>query len=212
MVPSGLKATLKDAYLAYGRKPFQESSVGVDHRRRLIFVHNPKTAGTSIRSALDIPGEVPSHRTPTHLVHHRTWEEYFSFVVVRNPFDRLVSSYVYHTDSDYRGYYLTKYPHLHGMSFEEYFRAMQAEAFAIRPQVDYCRHRFSEEKVDFVCRFEELERDFGRLCDRLGIQAQLPHLNRSHHASYRSYYRNDGFKQQVQAFYRADLKQFKYHF
>lgn len=42
--------------------------------------------------------------------------------------------------------------------------------------------------VDFIGRFETLEEDFNKVCNRLSIERRLPHKNPSKHASYRDYY------------------------
>ncbi len=42
--------------------------------------------------------------------------------------------------------------------------------------------------VDFVGRFETLVTDFDFICQRICIPAELPHLNRSAHRDYLTYY------------------------
>jgi len=49
----------------------------------------------------------------------KTWEEFFTFTIVRNPINRLVSSYQYHTGSNYNGYYYKIYNDLRNWSFEK---------------------------------------------------------------------------------------------
>ena len=82
----------------------------LSHRYKAIFIHIPKTAGTSIYTVLSIPQnekhfytaahKIPSHQhlTPTQLkpkIPGPIWNNYFKFTVVRNPFDRVVSDYRY---------------------------------------------------------------------------------------------------------------------
>ena len=193
-------------------KHLSESSCNVDHDRKLVFVHNPKAAGTSIKRTIGITEKGADHRTPTYLVHPKTWESYVSFVVVRNPFDRLVSAYTYHTSPDYRGFYYLKYPHLHDLSIEDYFDLMENEPWAIRPQVDYVEHRFSDKKADFLCHFENLEQEIEPVFQRLGVTSRLTHANRSSHEIYRRYYKDRTFKAKVHDFYQADLYTFGYVF
>ncbi len=80
---------------------------------RIIFIHNPRAAGTSIRRALlkglnpnehiPFPGNLPS--STSHNQKHsfawmtqmrlerNIWKDRYKFAVVRNPYDRLVSFY-----------------------------------------------------------------------------------------------------------------------
>ena len=124
-------------------RPFKENSINVDHKNKIIFVHNPKTAGTSIKRALQFSIDTADHKIPTYLVHPKTWEEYFSFTVVRHPIERLISSFRFHSNTEYKGAYYRKYPHIHQLTFEQYFNLMMKEPYAIRPQIDYIQHSFS---------------------------------------------------------------------
>ena len=60
--------------------------------RVLLFIHIPKTAGTSICKAFGVftRGHASIKKFPANIRHH-----YFKFCFVRNPYDRLVSSYFY---------------------------------------------------------------------------------------------------------------------
>src|SRR3712207_8701173 len=42
--------------------------------------------------------------------------------------------------------------------------------------------------VDFVGRYETIERDFAAVCARLEIECRLPHLNSTPHRHYMTYY------------------------
>lgn len=80
----------------------------VDHRRRLVFSHNPKTGG---RSVIDFVGfdDTAAFRLahmPTHVIHRKifqdSWSDFFSFCVVRNPWERYVSLYYFQRSQAYR--------------------------------------------------------------------------------------------------------------
>ena len=68
----------------------------ISHKHKFIFVHIPKTGGTSIESLFirnahikDVPGK-------HHMVRNLDGEllkKYFAFTFVRNPWDRMVSYY-----------------------------------------------------------------------------------------------------------------------
>ncbi|MFN3218525.1 MAG: sulfotransferase family 2 domain-containing protein [Acidimicrobiales bacterium] len=164
---------------------------------RCLFIHVPKNAGTSVMEALRLDVGLPGHRT---------WREYegrcitpegtpyFSFAVVRDPRDRVVSSY------DYARMERSLYHAVDGVSFSGVhpdhaaLAAMTLDecvaALAERPcdfdhpgwgpQHPYVLDEHGEARVDMLCRFEHLAADLERVTDRLGIaQLELPHLNRS---------------------------------
>ncbi len=179
---------------------------------KLIYVHNPKTAGTSLKKMLCLDISSAIHKTPTFLVSKETWEEYFSLVAVRHPLSRLISSYVYHTKGSYSGYYLKKYPNLHSLNLKEYFFLMKKEPWAIRPQVDYLNHMFSKKSVDYIVRFENLKEDIEELKKLLNLPGvEIPYLNSSKTEKYYDELRNDKvFLNKVIRFYRDDFHRFKY--
>jgi hypothetical protein len=89
----------------YPGQPFKEINVNIDHDLQLIFLHNPKTAGTSIKESVGLAKAQfgANHKTAEFFVHPKTWESYFSFVVIRHPIDRFISSFKFHTNVNYRG-------------------------------------------------------------------------------------------------------------
>ncbi len=65
--------------------------------------------------------------------------------------------------------------------------------------------------VDFIGRYETLEDDFRRVTGHLGIDVELPHLNRTVHDDYRVYYSEEG-RQRVAELWAVDVKNFGYTF
>jgi hypothetical protein len=64
---------------------------------------------------------------------------------------------------------------------------------------------------DFIGRFERLREDFQTVCERLGFKATLPHVNRSDHAPYTSYY-DDRSRVLVAERCAYDIERFGYRF
>lgn len=67
----------------------------ISDEKKLIFIHIPKNAGTSIEKQLNMraTGHKPWYVYANSFT--KEWNIYRSFAIVRNPFDRLVSNYEY---------------------------------------------------------------------------------------------------------------------
>ncbi len=80
----------------------------IDEERKIIFVHNPKAAGSTIHVAIkdlyNFKLGSPERNDPEPHIHHssyqqildmkKEYEEYYSFAAVRNPWGRLLSGYM----------------------------------------------------------------------------------------------------------------------
>jgi len=105
------------------------------------------------------------------------------------------------------------------LSFTEWvFRAYGAQDRTYRdrpkffmPQTNWIVDNKGQILVDFVGRFENLESDFGVVCERLHRTAALPHIMKSQHEHYRSYY-NETTKNIVATRFAADIERFGYCF
>src|SRR5262245_58197116 len=135
------------------------------------------------------------------------YEQYFTFAFVRNPWDWLVSLY----------HYLLKTPshrhHLRVLAMRNFREYAEFEiARGKRSQSDFVCDRHGKAIVNFIGRFETLHEDFAMVCWRLRIHAALPHVNRSGHADYCTYYRNDSVVDLVADHFRRDIDLFGYSF
>ncbi|MEL7587587.1 MAG: sulfotransferase family 2 domain-containing protein [Prolixibacteraceae bacterium] len=203
--------TLLSAYHLYQDLTGNAGTGSVNHERKLVFVHNPKVAGTSFRDLLGLKGNV-SHLTPGLLVNKKIWKKYFVIVAVREPLERFVSSYNYHTADRYDGFYLKKYPDMKLWSIEKYFEIFSREPFGIIPQVNYLRHPLSPKKPNFIVRYESLDRDVNRLAALLKLDGQvLPRLNDSKKKTDRNQLPADRkFRSKLIEFYREDYVELGY--
>jgi len=211
------------------------------HRRKFLFVHIAKTAGTSVRSTLNrlrwrdpyfIPQFVCSrissltgHRIACKIPRHakviaayemlprEVFNELFKFAFVRNPWDLQVSSY-HHLKRER--------PHLVGdRDFETFLRyKLDPERpfqyhldTSIELQSDYLIDLHGKVLVDFVGRFENLEDDFNTICQRIGVTPpKLEHKRQAKdRGGYRKYY-NDATAALVAERFAADIKMFGYTF
>jgi hypothetical protein len=156
---------------------------------------------------LDEPA-IFKHARPAHLVPligADVWERSFTFCFVRNPFDRMVSLYHFH-----RQLHPERFPLAAETSFLEWARE-GGSGTAQRSMREFVCDDDGNQIIDFVGRFESLHEDFARVCERIGIQAELPMVNTSKHKSYVDYY-DDESRALVQAWVQPDLDYFGYGF
>ena len=137
------------------------------------------------------------------LVGEEFWGESYKFTFVRNPWARVVSLYFHHRrDRD-------KYP-LAQEDFQEWLR-LGGTGSVKKLMSDFACDENGNVIVDFIGRFENLERDFRTICCRIGIDCELPHLNKTNHQDYRCYYTEET-KEMVRDWARKDIEMFGYEF
>jgi hypothetical protein len=198
----------------------------ISSRKKFIFIHIYKTAGTSMLSALwphsagklqlkattalkllriMPPFEPQCHRdhiTAAELVARigrETFDKYFSFAIVRNPWDWQVSLYQFAGQEQIRSF----------GSFDAYIRWRCT--FRGQTQKDFICSADGEQLVDFIGRMENIDQDFATICSRIGIVATLPRLNVSNTTPYRSFY-SDETAALVRNTFAEDIAHFGYEF
>ena len=175
-----------------------------------IFIHIPKTAGISVKRAL-FGGVKRDHIKLKYFEAYdrAKFKSYFKFAVVRNPYDRLVSSYFYIKKN--QDGYSKRLSSLH--DFPSFVSALTSDQIRksifkiphFLPQVEFLKVRDGSIGVDFLGRFETLDSDFNSIIQRLGIQAELEHHNRTVHKSFQEYY-DQATLAIVQKIYREDFE------
>jgi len=134
------------------------------------------------------------------------FEKFFSFAIVRNPWDRQVSFYTYMLkETRHRLHQVVKQLG----SFEAYIQWMCANP--MRSQRDFIFAENGEQLVDFVARYERLDEDFTAICARIGISASLPKMNVSKVRPYQEYY-SEKTRDLVQQAFAADAQLFHYNY
>jgi len=171
---------------------------------RFVFVHIQKTGGDSVRSALGLPvtGRTKHFSASEHLgrIGVEAWGSSFSFSFVRNPWDRLVSWWammrrIRRENPEGRGLNpFAKYILDNSDTFEEFLSCDEVMDLPDgarslwRNQYDYLTGPDGSMIVSFVGRFERIESDFEKVARIIGRDAKVPHVNKSHHDHYSSYY------------------------
>lgn len=170
------------------------------HELNLIFIHIPKTAGQSIESQLIIMsgnkersnyllGANPDPKKGGPFLDHLLWNEYidygyissetydkyYKFSFVRNPWFRLVSEYRFRKrlwlNYTFRDWVVEYFPS--DVDSDEWRH--------IIPQHKYIYDDGKLAKVNFIGKYENLNEDFALLMKEIGLphNTSLPHVNKS---------------------------------
>lgn len=177
----------------------------------ITFIHNPKTAGTSISQWLDDNFKTVAGRKHGNYEEVQTYfpNTVYTFGVVRNPWSRLVSWYKFRGQG--------------AGTFEEWFwdrySAAQHNALGFNSNLIWARNWytlitpqcnwFDDETV--VLKFEELETDFGIIQEKLQCKLDLPNTNNTPVDDYTQYYNRD-LAETVRDIYLDDVIKFGYEF
>jgi len=163
----------------------------VNHQYRFVYIHIPKTAGSSIRTALSaLDGDdrqavaKTRHEQPRHFLtgfEARTGRSaasldgYRYIAFVRNPWDRFASLHRFLRTPKMA----QRYPDV-PEDLDRFAQMLDSppewmqRIHSLQPQVRYlwnCK--------PWVGRFETLQDDFARLCNILGVELSLPHLKKT---------------------------------
>jgi hypothetical protein len=179
----------------------------------LYFIHINKTGGSSIEVALGLPMEHKTARQKIDEVGWDAWQKAFTFSVVRNPWDKVVSHYCFRVATNQTG---LGDGHL---SFGEWVRACYREKnpryldkpMMFMPQLDWIADEDGRVLVDFVARFERLSADMGWLQERIGRRFTLGHYNKTEREPYRTYY-DERSRAIVEDWFARDIEAFGYTF
>jgi hypothetical protein len=208
--------------------------------RRYLFIHAPKTGGTSMALALEaralkddiMLGDTPKARRRRKrlegvqaagrlwkhatladldgLVRAEELDDLFIFTMVRNPWDRMVSYYHWLRAQSFA------HPSV-ALARELPFAAfvadpLIAESFATSPSASYVRDAKGVERGNLFIRLEHLAEDIAALEAHLGLTLEVPHVNRStRSADFRDSYSVES-RDRVARICATDIARFGYRF
>lgn len=196
----------------YSLAPFDEM--------KCIYVHVPKCAGVSINKSLFgcLGGGHITIKQYRKIFGFKEFKNYFKFSFSRNPWDRLVSAFHFlkqggwgESDEKWAKENLSRYE-----IFDDFVNDWLSEKnifsyHHFRPQCHYLCLSERIIGVDFLGRFESIETDFRKICERLGVTCDLPELNSSQRKDYADYY-DSKTRDIVGRLYKEDIKTFGYSF
>ena len=188
-----------------------------DHELKCCYIHVPRTGGTSLSTALY--GRDRGHQSLDHYAAFgkRFISNYFKFGIVRNPWDRLVSSF-HQLNKPTGGARLMRYWSEMGIStFDELVFALEDPKSRVmlwrmphlRSQSYYLISDFTS--LDYIGRFEELSQSLSYISKRICLPLKIAHLNSTIRRPYQEYYTNET-RDLVGSIYQDDIVNFDYQF
>lgn len=184
----------------------------ISHVCKLIFVHIPKTGGSSITGALRVLDK-KSYNGRVHTPFCdviKTYPDnldYYKFTIVRNPWGRLFS--YFSAGNRINKEFTTP------ENFSKFIQTVKNSGNKHIMSNTQCYYIDCDSiQLDFIGRFETLTTDFQFVINKLGFQVPLKNLNSSllHPSkSYKDFYNQEGIDFVTQH-YAEDIKRFGYTF
>lgn len=175
--------------------------------KKLVFVHAPRTSGTSIEKAIlnGLVQDSMKHLKASQykkMIGNLQWESYYKFSIVRNPWDRVISMYhqKYFQDIGIRSgkslkYFLSNYtpaPWEHGIQCSDYI----------------------DEKLNLIIKYENRVEGLNLLYEQTGIFVDSNISERSDNRTdkdYKKFYDSETIEIVKNMFYN-DIQNFNYDF
>ena len=188
---------------------------------KFVFIHIGKNAGTSIHRRTLSPLFPQSNNSiaTKEALSSLSFSDFFKFTVIRNPWDRMLSCYFYFKKHGGFQYNHETFFDLTDIDFTSFLKEVAWDELGNCTNKhwinqDLMTHDLTSGHcwVDFFIRFENIDNDWLKIKKELGIDADLPHSNRSRkNTSYKSYYSNDS-KKIVEKIFEKEIDLFKFSY
>lgn len=137
------------------------------------------------------------------------FDSYFSFAVVRNPWDWQVSQFQYALSNPRHQFHRRA---VELGNFKNYVDWRSDGGGRLITQADFLTGDNRQLAVTHVCRYETLADDFADVCKQLSISARLPSFNATKgRKPYWEYY-DDSMVEIIGRLYQEDVEMFGYEF
>ena len=205
----------------------------ISRKYNFVFQHIPKCAGISllnffiklhtiegcIGDLMYAPHNSFSFYKKEYKEHYRN---FFKFTFVRNPWDRAVSLYEFRKKEANEGIHRRTWPSMDELINDSFEDTIKKSTNNTNKDVLYLEPAYTDnywlpkqilKEINFVGRFESIDRDFDYIKYALGIHLdhQLTHDNQIKRKHYSEYY-NDETRKIVADKYATDIQLFGYKF
>lgn len=139
-----------------------------------------------------------------NIIHHQTFDNYHKFAIIRNPYDRFVSRFLYFNKIN------KNFKH---KDFKK-FILWDLKHEKVLKQKNFLTNNNGIIGVDSILRFENINQDFSILAEKLNLNYKdknLKKLNSTSNKNYRDFY-NIETKKIVEDYVKEDLNFFDYSF
>lgn len=196
--------------------------------RNILFLHIPKTAGSSlnhhpISQKIDCKIHPISEFGIWDKITEENAQDHYKIAFIRNPWDRFVSLYFYFYNMQ-PNHWAYKYDHQtvqnirrfksfedFCLNFNDFDEAQPFKKFHFFNQSCWTHYK-NKNIVDFLGRYESLNRDVQHLETKLNLEScSLKTKNKSKHNYYTDYYKSDT-EDLVADIYAKDINYFNYKF
>lgn len=162
----------------------------ISYKHKFKFIHIPKTGGSSIERVFDLQhkknlfqprftNEIEGcHFAPQHFTHalinhfEPTCKDFFSFTIVRNPYNRTISEYFY-INKNFEG---KKIDNFNEKDFSHWI-----DTSLLKFNMDHKlpQTTFLDTPVNMILKLENINEDWKKLNKKLGTNYKLIHDNKS---------------------------------
>lgn len=213
----------------------------ISHKHKCIFIHVSKCAGSSIetnfgikindntennnknlfgwnsKSKLFLQHATPEELFKHHFITREIWDTYYKFIIVRNPFDRALSDYIWLMKEISKKDSFVNFLNRKG-EFEIVLTnndTMEYRGDHLKKQIDY--FYLGDKLINYnrVLRFENLEEELNLVANDLSLKPgffnQKVNIGEKKIWHYSKFY-NKKRKNDVEELYKDDIKFFDYSF
>ena len=183
----------------------------INRTHKWVYIHIPKTGGTSISHILNKVTGTESIATHGSIIEVKdNISDYFKFTMVRNPFTRFLSEYFHQIRNNQTN-----------KNFEYYIKSVDTKELHLISQSYYVTTPLDKTKeLTCILKYENYINEVNSLFKKININESIPHLNKNpiydihpnlkQQQYYNSFYTEAWMKDWIRERYQDDFKIFNY--